>query len=315
MRCFFRAALPPALATGALAWVLLSIAGLGQALLATSAAPGPRLLGQLALAVLGSTAGLALGVACLAGTAGAVARLREEGALLALAAAGLPPRRLAWLAVGFALPLAMASLGVSHEAEPRARALVRDTRALAAASVAPAEGETVRLGSWWLGVSQGRLHFTDGEARGSAGRWSLEPRAGGVLVALDDARVEANGLRASAASLALPLGLRGAKVHVSELATAELSRQLALSAALGRDGYERWIFHKRSWLAAALPLLAVAAAGLARRFAPGAVVGATLFATWGLVRVLDGTLGPSDPWLAGGLLLGAAVAAVVAAWR
>ncbi|MBM4368438.1 MAG: hypothetical protein FJ102_19645, partial [Deltaproteobacteria bacterium] len=47
MRCFFRAALPPALATGALAWVLLSLAGLGQALLATSAAPGLRLLGQL----------------------------------------------------------------------------------------------------------------------------------------------------------------------------------------------------------------------------------------------------------------------------
>ncbi|MBM4393891.1 MAG: LptF/LptG family permease, partial [Deltaproteobacteria bacterium] len=152
MRCFFRAALPPALATGALAWVLLSIAGLGQALLATSAAPGARLLGQLALAVLGSTAGLALGVACLAGAAGAVARLREEGALLALAAAGLPPRRLAWLSLGLALPLALASLVVSHEAEPRARALVRDTRALVAASVAPAEGETVRLGSWWMGV-------------------------------------------------------------------------------------------------------------------------------------------------------------------
>lgn len=315
MRCFFRAALPPALATGALAWVLLSIAGLGQALLATSAAPGARLLGQLALAVLGSTAGLALGVACLAGAAGAVARLREEGALLALAAAGLPPRRLAWLSLGLALPLALASLVVSHEAEPRARALVRDTRALVAASVAPAEGETVRLGSWWMGVSGGRLHFTDGEARGSAGRWSIQPRAGGVLVELDDARLVTGGLRASAASLALPVGLRGAKVHVSELATGELSRQLTRSALLGRDGYERWILHKRSWLPATLPLLAVAVAGLARRLAPGAAVAGALFVAWTLVRVLDGTAGPAEPWLSGVLLLGAALAAAVSAWR
>ncbi len=315
VRCFLRAAVPPALATGALAWVLLSIAGLGQALLATSAAPGPQLLGQLALAVLGSTAGLALGVAALAGAAGAVSRLREEGALVALAAAGLPPGRVAWLALGFALPLASASLLVAHEAEPRARALVRDTRALAAASVAPGEGETVRLGTWWLGVSNGRLHFTDGESRGSAGRWSLEPRAGGVLVALDDAEIESGSLRASAGHLLLPIALRGARVHVSELTSAALSRQLAVSASLGRDGYERWICHKRTLLAAILPLLSVLAAGLARRFSPGLGVGATLLGAWALVRVLDGTLGPRDPWLAGALLLGAALAALVPAWR
>lgn len=310
-----RAGWPSARATGALAWCLLALGGLGQLLLASSVVPSAPLLGRLLLGVLATSLGLAVVVGTLALGAGAVGRLRDDGAWVALQAAGVGRWPVAWRLGALSLPGVGLSLLLAHVGEPTARAALRDTRAQAAASVAPRAGETVRLAGWWLAVDGGRLHFTDGLVTGSAGGWLLQARQGGVLAALQEVEVRTEGAIARAESVALPLGLREGKVHVSERTTPDLLRQLRVSAALGRDGYERWQLYKRTLLPLALLPLAVGVAGAARRHPPGAVVAAALFGSWLAVRLFDASLGPREPALAAGAFGSAVLVLAVLSWR
>lgn len=316
VRLFARAAWAPGWTTAALAWVLLGLAGLGQACLVSSVVPGPALLGRLALGVFGSGVPLALAVGALAGVAGGVGRLREERALLGLEAAGLPPRRLAGLSAALVLPVALAYAAAAHFAEPAARALVRDTRIAAAAAVTPREGRAVRLGSWYTALEGGELVFTDGTRAGRAARYAWAPRAGGVLADLTDVDVAFAGATAHLDTLSLPVAIENrGKVHVSERTTPDLLDQLDRSAALGRDAQERWLLWKRTLLPAALVPLAMAAGGFARRRAPGGVVGALLLGSWVAVRLLDAQIAALGAPVAAALFLVASLGVAAWAWR
>lgn len=310
MRLFAHAVWTPAWTTTALATALLTLAGLGQVLLLSSVSPPPWLLLRLMLGVAGSIAPLALAVGALAGMASGVARLREEHALLALAAAGLPPRQIALLASVLLLPVALVHAGLGHFAEPWARSWVRDTRAAAAASITPRADRPVRVGGWWAAVEGSNLVFTDGVATGRASSWAIRARQGGVFVELDDTELRlASGetVRADHLAVPIPIANRG-KVHVTERTTPDLIRQLDVSAVLGRDTLERWLLWKRTLLPALLVPLGVAAAGFARRRSPGPVVGALLLGGWVAVRLCDAGIEQlSAPFAALGLLLSAGV--------
>ncbi len=289
VRLVLRAVWGPAWTTAALATALLTLAGLGQVLLASSIAPPPALLLRLLLGVAGSIAPLALAVGALAGAAAGVARLREENALIALSATGLAPRKIAYVAVFLLLPIAFTHAVLGHFAEPLARSWVRDTRAAAAAAIAPRADRPVRLGTWWAAVEGSELVFTDGVATGRAAGWQLSARQGGVFVELEDAELQLStgeSVRAARMAVPIPIANRG-KVHVSERATPDLIRQLDISSGLGRDALERWLLWKRSLLPALLLPLGVAAAGFARRRAPGPIVGSLLVGSWVAVRLCD----------------------------
>ena len=313
----WRAAAPAAGRTGLLALGLLTLAGLGQALLASSAAPSASLLLRLAAASAGAVAPLAVGVGALAGAATASARLADEGALLGLGSLGVPPGRLAPLFALFVLPAALAQAALHHGGEPLARAALRDARAEALAALEPRADEAVRLGAWWVASAGAGLAFTDGERTGTATSARLQAREGGVLASLGGVDVSLpDGTRLHADTLELPVPVSGrGRVHAAERSTPDLRRQLAVSAALGRDGYERWLLWKRSLLPAGLVPLAVAGAGLARRFRAGPVVGGLLLGSWALVRVLDAWSGTLSPLAASLLFLAPLVALAGAAWR
>ncbi|GDX80918.1 hypothetical protein LBMAG42_27290 [Deltaproteobacteria bacterium] len=284
-----RAIWTPAWTTGALALALLTLAGLGQVLLASSVSPAPELLLHLVLGVAGSIAPLALAVGALAGMASGVARLREEHALLALAASGLSQQKIALLGMVLLVPVAFAHAGLGHFAEPLARSWVRDTRAAAAAAIVPRADRPVRVGSWWAAVEGDGLVFTDGLATGRAAGWAIGARRGGVFVELEEAELRlASGesVRAAHVAVPIPIANRG-KVHVSERTTPDLLRQLAISASLGRDRLERWLLWKRTLLPVLLVPLGVAAAGFARRLSPGPIVGTLLIGSWVAVRLCD----------------------------
>lgn len=285
---FVRAARGPAISAGVLAWLLLSLGAVGQAVVGASLAPSPILLARLLLGAAGTSVSLAIGLAALAGVAGGVGQLRDDRALLALSALGMGPGRLAAAAVAWSLPFVGAWLLSAHVLEPWARASVRDARVEAAASVVPTDMRTVHVGNWYFAVDAGRLRFTDGTVVGDAGGWSFTAHTGGVLVDLIDTNVvnDTMFVHADQAALPLPISRRGA-VHVSERDTPDLIRQIARSAALGRAEYERWLLWKRTVLPLSLAPLAVGAAGYARRSAPGVVVGAVLLGIWLAVRLLD----------------------------
>ncbi len=313
----WRSAGPAAFRTALLAVGLLTLAGLGQALLATSAAPSLPLLLRLCAASAGAIAPLALGVGALAGAAFAAARLADEGALLALASLGLPLRHLAPLFALFVLPAAFAQAGLHHWGEPLARSALREARSEALASVSPRSGEAVRVGSWWVAGAGTGLAFTDRASTGLATSAVLEARSGGVLARLGDVDLRLpDGATVHADRIEVPLPLAaGGRVHPGERTTPELRRQIAVSAALGREGYERWLLWKRTLLPVALVPLAVAAGGLARSRRPGAVVGALLIGSWGLIRLLDAQAAALGPALASVLFLVPLVLVAGWAWR
>jgi hypothetical protein len=115
-------------------------------------------------------------------------------------------------------------------------------------------------------------------------------------------------------ALPVPVDGRG-RTHAAERTTPDLLRQLRVSAALGRDGYERWLLWKRTLLPLALGPLAVAAAGFARRFRVGPVVCGLLFTSWVGVRILDGQTSTLSPALASALFLLPVLALAGLAWR
>jgi hypothetical protein len=316
-RLLWRAAVPAAARTTTVALGLLTLGGLGQALLATSASPPPALLLRLLLASAGAVAPLALGVGALAGAASAASRLAEDRALLGLGTLGVPASRLAPLFLAAVLPAALLQAALAHGGEPLARAALRDARAEALAAVTPRPDEAVRLGAWWVAAQGDGLAFTDGTRTGTARSARLDVHQGGVLARLAGVELSLeDGARATAERVALPVPVDGrGRTHAAERTTPDLLRQLRVSAALGRDGYERWLLWKRTLLPLALGPLAVAAAGFARRFRVGPVVGGLLFTSWVGVRILDGQTSTLSPALASALFLLPVLALAGLAWR
>jgi len=305
------------LLTGGLATILLGLGALGQALLALSVAPTPGLLLRLAAGAFGSVSSVALGVGVLGGVARGVVRLREERALLALAAAGLRPGRLGLLAGAVCLPGVLLHLAVGHFGEPLARAQLRDARVAVASALDPRTDRPVRIGPWWVAEQAGGgLWFTDGVRAGRADRWRLVPHQGGVAADLGGVVLAAaEGVAVRADRLELPIPLAARRVHIFERTTPDLRAQIAVSAALGRDTYERWTLWKRTLLSAVLVPLSIAAAGFARRRGEGVVVGGLVLGTWVVVRLLDAQvaaigLGPTTV-----LFIAWAAVVATAAWR
>lgn len=305
---------------GALAWGVLALGGLGQALLTTAVAPDLDLLGRLVLGAGGAALGLAVPLGGLAGVAAGARKLAEEGAWLGLRSMGVGGRALIGPVGGGLLVVTAAWLGVTHYAEPAARAALREARVDAAVRVAPVEGRTVRLGPWSAAVEDGRLRFAGEGWLGEAAAWEVRPAAAGVVVALHEGEVRSTdgATRARFASLEAPVPLVGTtgKVHASERTTPELRAQVAISAALGRDAYERWILWKRSVLPACLvPLgLGVLPFALRRRGPVAALVGAQALTVWGVVRIADQSVQSIGPAAASVATLAAALGWLFAGW-
>ncbi len=308
-------------AVGALVWIVVALGGLGQALLTSAVVPDLDLLARMGAGALGVGASLAVPLGALGGVAAGLRRLAEERAWLGLRSLGVGGRTTAMPIALFLLAAAGAWLGITHTIEPGARAMVRDARIAAAVRVVPVEGRVVRLGGWTAAVEGGVLHFAGADWLGRAHAWGIRPALTGVVVDLVDGEVwSADGLtRARFATLAMPVPLAGSagKVHASERATPDLRRQLAVSAALGRDTYERWILWKRTLLPLCMVLLGLAAVplSLARRWPLVGIVGAQTVSLWGVVRVADQWVGTLGLVGAAVVTFAAALAWLLVTWR
>jgi lipopolysaccharide export LptBFGC system permease protein LptF len=307
-----------------LVWIVGALGGLGQALLTSAVVPDLDLLARMALGAAGTGAGLALPIGALAAVAAAMRQLSEEGAWLGLRTLGIGGRALAAPIAGFLVVVSVMWLGVAHVGEPLARASLRDARVAAAVRVMPVEGRTVRLGTWAAAVEGGVLHFAGGEWLGTARTWAVHPAIAGVVVTLGDGELRATDgtTRARFTTLEMPVPLVGTagKVHPSERVTSDLMRQIGVSAALGRDAYERWILWKRTVLPLCLLPIGLGAVPLGlgaggRRWPLLGIVGAQVATLWGVVRLADqwvATLGIGGAAAITGL---AAAAWWAVAWR
>jgi lipopolysaccharide export LptBFGC system permease protein LptF len=297
--------------------VIAGLGGFAQALLQAAVVPDPDLLVRMGVAALGAGAGIAVPVGVLAGVATGARRMREEGAVLALSAAGAGPAAILPAVVVVAAIGAGAWAGVGHFGEPAARAGLREARVAAAARVRPLEGRTLRVGPWAVAVDGGVLHFAGDEWIGTATSWALSPAQAGVVAVLGGVEARSADARVRMATLEVPLPVsHGGKVSPAERTTPDLARQIAVSAELGRDRYERWILWKRTLLPACLLPLAAAAAALGLGRLPiVAAVGAIAGTWWGVVRVCDQSIGALGPAGAAAVVLGMALAWAGAAWR
>lgn len=319
-RLVWRGVAAQAAAVGGLVWALVALGGLGQALLTSAVVPDLDLLGRMALASGGAAAGLAVPIGMLGGVLAGTRRLAEEGAWLGLRSLGVGGRSVAAQVGVLACVGAALWLLVGHVVEPGSRRVLREARVAAAARVRPVEGQPVTLGTWTAVVEADRLHFAGGDWIGTARGWETTPAATGVVVHLTDGDlVRADGTgRARFATLDMPIGVAGTsgKIHASERTTADLRRQIAVSAALGRDLYERWILWKRSVLPACLLVLAVGAVpmGLSGRRSVVGLTGGMIVSLWGAVRVADQALVSLGLYGASALVVVSAVCWVAAGW-
>ncbi len=307
-------------AVGGLVWALVALGGLGQALLMSAVVPDLDLLGRMALASAGAAAGLAVPIGVVGGVVAGTRRLAEEGGWLGLRSLGAGGRRIAGVVAGLAIVGALAWLGVGHVVEPASRQLLREARVSAAARVRPVEGQPVTLGTWTAVVEDDQLHFAGGDWIGSARRWETTPASTGIVVHLEEGQlVRADGTgRARFATLDMPIGVAGTsgKIHASERTTPDLRRQIAVSAALGRDRYERWILWKRSLLPVCLFVLALAAVpfGLSGRRSVVGLTGGMIVSLWGAVRVADQALAGAGLWGAAAVVFVGVFGWLAAGW-
>ncbi len=319
VRGVVRAVVGTGAASGALVWILMALGGLAQAILTSAVVPDLDLLATLALGAGGAAAGLALPIGALAGVTAGARRLSEEGAWLGLRTLGFGGSALARPIVLLLVAVVAMWLGVTHWGEPAARTLVREARVAAAVRVVPVEGRTIRIGDWAAAVDGGVLHFAGGEWVGRAETWAVRPALTGVVVELGDGELRSadGATRARFTTLAMPVPLAGTagKVHPSERTTPDLRRQIAISASLGRDAYERWILWKRTLLPLCLLPLGLAALplGLSRRWPVSGIVAAQVLTLWGVVRVVDQSVQSHGPAVAA-LTTFAAALAWLAPW-
>jgi hypothetical protein len=275
--------------------------------------PDLDLLGRMAVGAGGAAAGLAVPLGALGGVLAGSRRMADERAWLGLRTLGISARHLVLPATGLLFAAALAWGAVAHFGEPYARATLRDARVAAAVRVVPVEGRTVTLGSWAASVEGGRLRFAGGDWLGVADQWSVRPAAAGVIVSLTGGELRSadGATRARFSTLEMPIPLAaGGKVQAAERTTPDLLRQIAVSAALGRDAYERWILWKRSLLPLCLLPLGFAGLrlGLASRVPILALGAAEVLTLWGAVRVADQAIGRLGPEGAGALVLAVAFA-------
>lgn len=319
-----RAALPPALAVGGVAWLLAGLGTFAQAVLTLALVPDPRALVLLGGASAMAALGIAVPAAALAGLCAGARRLAEDGAWLGLGTLGVAGRHLLPGALAWALLAGLAWGAVTHLVEPRARATLRDGRAEAAARFAPLPARTVALGPYAVALDGERLVFAVGDWRGSAAGWRLDAAEGAVVARLDGVEaVDLAGRRVTATRMAVPIPVGGGGGrHVSELGTAELRARIAASPSAERSTYERWILLKRSLLPALLAgfvpgglALALGARRAAAARAPLAlVVGGQALALWGTMRACDQAIAGLGPALAGSLLAAVALAWALLPW-
>lgn len=318
-RLLLHATVGPTLLVAALVAVMGGLGTFAQAVLLTPVMPDLDLCLRLGGAAVLATSPVAVPVGALAGLVSGLRRLRDEGSWLALGTFGVAGRTLlAPVLLGGAVAAGLWALA-THEGEPRARAWLRDLRVDAAVRVRPQAEQAVRLGDWNIATAGEALAFAGGDHVGTATRWRLDPAANAVVATLEDVEIRdwRGGGHAHIDRVVMPFGLSaaGAKIHASERTTPDLLRQLAVSDALGRGSYERWLLWKRTLLPICLLPLLLAALPLglgARR--PGtrvwpvpAVVLAQVLSVWGVTRVADQRLD------ALGLVGAAAVVLLVAA--
>ncbi|MES2640276.1 MAG: hypothetical protein V4850_12355 [Myxococcota bacterium] len=306
---------------GALVWIVVAVGGLGQALLTSAVVPDPDLLLRMGAGALGVGAAVAVPLGALGGVAAGLGGMAEERAWLGLRTLGVGGRAVAAPIALFLVVVMATWLAITHAVEPGARAWIRDARIAAAVRVVPVEGRVVQLGGWAAAVEGGVLHFAGGEWLGFARTWEIRPALTGVVVALGSGEVRStDGLsRARFATLEMPVPMTGTagKVHAAERTTPDLRRQLTVSAALGRDAYERWILWKRTLLPLCLLPLGLATVPLAldRRWPVLAIVGAQVVTLWGVVRVADQWVGAVGLPGAAAATFAVALAWCVLAWR
>jgi lipopolysaccharide export LptBFGC system permease protein LptF len=304
---------------GGLAWALLTLGGLGQALLVSAVVPDLDLLARMLAAAAGAGSGLALTAAVLGSVAAGARRLADDGGWVALRAMGAGGRSLLGPVLVLLLVGAGGTLLLAHLGEPAARAALRDARVTAAARIRPVEGRTVRLGDWAATLDGTRLRFAAGEWLGFAERWEIRPALAGVVVALEDGEVVgtdgATRARFDTLELPVPLGAAAGRPHISERTTPDLTRSWA-STPRPPGRYERWILWKRTILPLCLPLFALALLplGLGRRWPPLALAGAQLLSMWAVVRLADAWSRQVGPEGAAALTVGVALAWPAVAW-
>lgn len=316
-----------------IAWA--AITGLGLALFAVQALdrapvlPGFQGASLVLLGLLPAVASVGLPVALLFGVVAAAERKAAEGEWLALAAAGIPARRLLPPLLLLGLLAGLLEAGLTHGLEPLGRTLVRLALegAVAELRLQPgqpavvgellllaggvegavmtelfvASGDTVLVAERGL-VKQGRLHLLRGEAEtqpvGEAGeRWSLSFE------------------RAN-----LPLRQGGLRVEAAERGDRALQDLIQKMEDNGRSAdFERMTLYKRSALPLSVPLLALLGLPLgARRARPALVAATAVLGWWVLMRLADQSVGAVGPLLAAilpALGLGLAAAVGWASWR
>ena len=313
---------------------LLGLTGLGallaaaQALLGAPIMPEPSGICAVVLGLVPAALTVSLPVGFLIGAVAAGQRWAERGEWLALAAAGIPARRVA-------LPLALlgAALGGSldlntHLGEPLGRAAAQ--RALAQGRpqlsagqpavvgdvlvyAAEVQGErlgalTVALGDVVVqaeeGVLDGGLRLGRGQALG------LPPSGQGTTP----------GWRLRFDAATLPLAPAPRRVELWDRTTPERWGLIGRMQAHGKAApAERLALYKRTALPLCLPLLGLIGLCLgARGGRPALVTTATALAWWAVLRVGDQTVEALGPGLAAAgpptLLLGATLLAW-ATWR
>lgn len=286
---------------------------------------------QVGLLLVPAALELAVPLAVVAGAAVAGSRLSEEGALVALGAAGVPARRL--LPPVLALSLAAAGLHATlgHQLAPRGRAAARELLAdqLGALRLRPGVPAVVGRSGLLLRATDAApeadgwrgLFVATGDLVAVAERGWMRPE--GVLVMeagqIRDLRAE-DGWTLRFAEAEVPVLAAAPRVELAERSSPRLRDLVHRMEAAGRDArYEALTLRKRTTAPLALPLLAAfALAGAARTRRPGALVAGTMVAWWATLRLGDKSVAALDVFGAAALPLvacGVGAAAAWAAWR
>ena len=308
-----------------------AITGLGLALFAAQALtrapvlPSPVGALWVLLGLLPAVAAVGLPVSVLFGVVAAAERKAREGEWLALAASGLPARRLVPPLLVLGLVGGIVEAGLTHGLEPMGRATVRRALEGAVSELRLQPGQPAVIGELLLlagGVEGPRM--TDLFV--AVGDTALAARGGrmeaGVLVVTDgEAEGRGAGGGASLWSLTferarLPLAAGGLRVEAAERDDRALLDLIDRMEAKGRRAdFERMTLYKRSALPLSVPLLTLLGLPLgARRARPALVAAATVLGWWVLMRLSDQSVSTVGALLASGLPPAVLAIAALVGW-